>query len=142
MIRMRPATPEDFNAAVRQAIPEAYDQSTILQNGLPPGAAFSLWYDEHLLAVIGTQHIWGGVVAVWAILTVEIYRYRVSLLRVLKQLLSFNMIDLNLHRVQIDVRADYAAGHRFAKALGFIAEGTMKKFGTNKEDYVLYARVL
>lgn len=44
-------------------------------------------------------------------------------------------------RIAMDVREDFAAAHRFARLLGFQAEGLMRAYGPNGENHMLYARI-
>ena len=44
-------------------------------------------------------------------------------------------------RIDMEVHTPFEAGHRWARMLGFVREGTMRGYGPNGEDFDLYARV-
>lgn len=46
------------------------------------------------------------------------------------------------HRIEATVRSDFAAGHRWIREFGFEPEGLMRKYGPDKADHWLYARVV
>ncbi len=47
------------------------------------------------------------------------------------------------HRIETTVRTDYAAGHRWARALGFVEEAArMRSYFPDGNDATLYARIV
>ena|SRR3990167_4292744 len=44
-------------------------------------------------------------------------------------------------RIQATVRAEFPAGHRFTKALGYQHEGILRKYGADGFDYHMYSRI-
>ena len=47
----------------------------------------------------------------------------------------------DVDRIETGVRESFKAGHRWAKMLGFQAEGLMRRFGPDGSDYQMYARI-
>ena len=135
MIDIRPTTEEDFKAAVALALP-IYNQGPLH----PQESMVTVFWDEDVLGVFSVGIMSVGVVLIGAILTTHIHKYPVALTRFIKRELAAIHVRNNVHRIQIEVRADYEAGHAFAEALGFTKEGVMKMFGPDKQDYSLYAR--
>lgn len=138
MIRVRPATEEDLDEASKKSLSIYHEHPDLFGGDIRRYHSIT-WHDT-LLGVVGVDVIWTGVVTIGAVLTHHIYEHPVVFIRALRKLVSFGMIDHGVHRVQMDVQTDYEAGHKLAKALGFEAEGIMKKFGPSKKDYTLYAR--
>ena len=60
--------------------------------------------------------------------------------------LSFDFVSRafegGFHRLQAHVPADFPPGHRWARRMGFEAEGTMRGFGPDGSDFVRFARIL
>ena len=139
MIKLNQATQEDLDEALAKSLSIYHEHPDMFGGNI--GRYHSIKWNDTLLGVVGIDLIWPGVAALGAVLTHHIYEHPVAFVRILRKLISFGMLDLNVHRVQMDVQTDYDAGHKMAKALGFEAEGIMKKFGPSKKDYTLYARV-
>ena len=47
----------------------------------------------------------------------------------------------SLHRIETVVRVGFDAGVRWAEMLGFSLEGRMSRYGPDRSDYLLYARL-
>lgn len=135
MIRTRKATYADFMQAMQDCL------HIYAKDGLDydDEKDISLYVDDTLVGIFRGTSIFSGVITVGAILTTAVHKYPKSLIQMCKATLIM-LEKSGTHRVQIDVRADYKAGQRFAEALGFKPEGTMKNYGSDKQDYILYAR--
>lgn len=83
-----------------------------------------------------------GIADGWAVTSALITDYGIWSTRIVKSMLQEIMCSLNLRRVQISVDPQNVAAQRWAKALGFQYEGTMRGFGVNGEPYDLYAKVM
>ena len=134
MIELRETTNEDLANAHIHCLPIFIDASPTLLPGM-----VTVFTGESILAVFSANRIWDGVVLFGAILTERVYAHPVAFVRIIKKYLR-EFEQKGIHRMQMDVPTEYEAGHRFAKALGFKAEGVMKMFGPTKKDYTLYAR--
>lgn len=97
--------------------------------------------DGSIGGVIGGHAIWPGVLRVGSLLTTNIYKYPISYMRSMNHFIGYMMIQLDLHRTEFAITADHAAGHRWAKALGFQPEGRMRQYRSNKQDSVMYGRI-
>jgi len=106
------------------------------------GPAFSLFTEKWLLiAIFGLGIIWEGVGLGWVLPSIYVDDYKLSFHRFIKAYLRL-MIEANhLHRVQCYVHVDYAVSQKWVERLGFHVEGLLEKFGQDKSDYFLYARV-
>lgn len=103
--------------------------------------AQSLWIDGNLVACAGISEIWKGVGMAWAVFgeLPQGSTRRVALLfyDYLVRLMEWH----GLWRVQADVKADFPAGHRFVRFLGFTHEGSMRAYGPDGADYERYSFV-
>lgn len=74
--------------------------------------------------------------SVGALLSADSGKYFVSLRRIV-----FKFLDLyNFPRLECLVKADFKAGHRLVKLLGFMYEGTLHRLSKG-QDYCIYARL-
>lgn len=91
----------------------------------------------------GRVRLVGGIVGQhWAVMLIALLSadsgpWMLGIVRALRGWLN----EQAAHRMALDVRQDFEAGHRFARLLGFQAEGVMRAYGPNREDHMLYARV-
>lgn len=104
------------------------------------GDAWALVDDAgECIAAAGTMPKWEGSAIAWALLSDRAARPS-SLLRLTKEVLRYLHVA-GIERVETVVRTDFAAGHRWAKFLGFTAEGNMHRYWPGGVDCTLYARV-
>lgn len=91
----------------------------------------------------GRVRLVGGIVGdSWAVALIALFAedagpWMLSIVRAVRAWLD----DQAAHRIAMDVREDFEAGHRFARLLGFKAEGLMRAYGPNRENHMLYARI-
>lgn len=97
--------------------------------------------NNNLIGVLGGYVIWEGVASIGAILTPHLIPNRFGAVKAILRILRNAERDFNLHRIEMYVRADYTTGHKWAGTLGFQAEGTLRKYGSDKQDYTMYGRV-
>ena len=144
MINVRPATREDIYAAAQNPMPifqDGSDHTSGCLHCLVNGQLYALIdNDGNLCGVMGGYLIWGGVASVGALFTPHLTKYRVASIRTVTEVIELVGLHLNLHRMELAVQSDYKTGHRWAKALGFEPEGTLKMYGPNKQDHVMYGR--
>jgi len=140
MIKIRRATHEDMYCIKLQSLP-LYAHTYAFDEVLHPRDFLTIHAKDTVLAMICISLINGGVAHVNAFLMCEIHKYPVSFVRFFKKLLIDKILEHKLHRVQMDVPADYPEAHALAVSLGFSPEGVMRKYGHNKKDFVLYARL-
>lgn len=144
MIDKRPSTLEDIYAATKDQL-EVYAGDSDLVSGcvncLQNGRLYTLINpDGSVGGVIGGVIIWKGVATLGAVLTTSIRRYPISYMRFTNEVIGEIMTEMKLHRVEFTVKAGYETGQRWARALGFKPEGTLKHYGEDGSDYIMYGR--
>ena len=97
--------------------------------------------DDEILGIGGVGKIHNGVGAAWLIISPLFIQYPKSLLKMCRQIIKEAFEGLKLHRIQMDIDSTFEENVRFADRLGFHCEGTMYKYGPNKEDYFRYVRL-
>lgn len=145
MIRVRKATFEDIFSASEDALEVFSGEKGVVDgaiNCLSNGRLYTLLSsDGVLLGVIGGVIVWPGVASLGSIFTRAIYDHRIGMVRTTRRVIEAVMEEYSLHRMEMAVKKDYPTGHRWAEALGFQAEGILRKYNSSKEDYVMYGRV-
>jgi RimJ/RimL family protein N-acetyltransferase len=101
---------------------------------------YTLEADSSVVGVIGCAPIWPGVGEGFTLLNDRIYDYPKEVTQATREMIQVMFDGLRLHRMQCHVKADYEAGHKWAKGLGFKREGLMKKYLPNGEDAYMYGR--
>jgi len=103
--------------------------------------AKTLVYRHKVLAIIGGDLLWDGVFQVWSVMDDHINELPVAFARCVKKVLNRYIIDLNLHRVQVDVRCGFPKAIKWVNFLGFKYEGIMQKYGPEGADYYRFVRL-
>ena len=107
------------------------------------GPAFSAFTDDGLLIVIaGVGIIWDGVGVAWTLPSVYADDYKVGFYKAIKSHLDKIIEANNLHRVQCFVHKDYVISQKWVEHMGFEREGLLRKYGSDKADYYIYARLI
>lgn len=102
------------------------------------GPAHSAIKDGRVIACAGMTHFTPGRAMGWALISKHATkRDFVGITHATRAFLDRQKV----RRIETTVRADFTAGHYWAKKLGFDHEGTMRKFGEDGMDYDIYARV-
>lgn len=114
-------------------IDEAYARTLIANKGV----AWAVIEDGTAIACGGIAEAWADRAIAWSMITPRAFRYFRQLHRVVKRVLN----ESPWIRIEIDVRADHAAGRRWAEHLGFACEGVRRKYTPDGADMILYARV-
>ena len=106
-----------------------------------PEMSFSAIANGHLIGSCGIIPFWHGVGEAWVCATNRISDHPVDIARMIK--LGFKDLrdEKELHRVQGMMRTDWPELKKWADFLEMKFEGTMKKFGSDGEDYNRYAWV-
>lgn len=81
-----------------------------------------------------------GIGEIWMTPGRDLPEHPVSAYRVGKVVMDEAFNKLHLHRVQATVMMSDVRGQNYIKAFGFCFEGLLRKYGENKEDYLLFAR--
>ena len=92
---------------------------------------------DDVLAVAGMIEVYTGHCIVWAVLSTRAARALTMITRAMAAVLA----DAPHHRIEMLVPNDFAAGHRWARMLGFVQEGVLRRYGPSAADHAAYARV-
>ncbi len=144
MIRIRPYEKGD---AFKMELLPVYSPASVHKtyadiNGCVPNAlVWTIYEEDKIYAVFGITFMWEGVAEGWAILTYDIYKFKVMLHKRVKNAISYYINAMKIRRLQATVKYDYVAGIRWIESFGFKREGLMQGFGPEGSDYYLYARV-
>ena len=118
--------------------PEVYRDEAMLAT-LEAGNSWTLLSDEGApIACGGIMVWWQGRYLCWAYLNAGSGGYMVAITKMVKKILG----KAGPGRYELVVKADFAAGHRWAKMLGFEVEApVMAQYGPNGEDCTGYVRI-
>jgi hypothetical protein len=96
---------------------------------------------DEVVGVVGVTPYWRGMGEVWTMLSDRIREAPVGFHRAISQLIEELMTSGAYHRIHSFVRWDFDAGLRWIQSLGFWYEGRLSKFGEDRSDHFLFARV-
>ncbi len=102
--------------------------------------AFSLIDNGHLVVSGGIFPIWNGTGEAWLIPSDDIPKYKLQIIKTLKNHIKTITEEDELHRLQATVRDDFDVAKRFIEFLGFKREGLLKNFGPDRCDHIMYSR--
>lgn len=105
------------------------------------GPAYSLYYQDKLLFCCGMIILRPGVGSTWIVCDKAINGFGIEVLHYSKMILDETIKKYKLHRVQTEIKSTIRLYHQFIKRLGFQEEGTMRKYGSDGSDYLLYSRI-
>lgn len=108
----------------------------LLYEGSP---GFTGYCGDQFVAAAGIVIPYPGLGEGWAVVGPLAVKHRVWFHRTTLRFMVRFMKDLNLNRLQATVRADWPTGIRWAKHLGFQPETTLRKFGRNGEDMMMFS---
>ena len=97
--------------------------------------------EDHPVAIIGGFRFTPSVIHLWALVSDDVRKRPIAFHKLVKNLLAYLCKQHHLKRIQMDVKADYLEGQKWAESLGFKQEGLMRGFGVHGEDFYLYGRV-
>jgi hypothetical protein len=118
---------------------EAYVKS-ITENLSP--ARTVIHSSNEILFSLGQYIKWPGVAESWTILPESTrLKYPKILHKATLELLDLGYKQYGFHRIETTVLAGFDAGHRWAKHLGFINEGPMYCYDSNKQTHYRYAKI-
>lgn len=99
--------------------------------------AFTVRAGDAVLGCGGLVIEWPGRGVCWAVVS----RHAGPHFREIHRAVAGFMKQVPCRRIEVVVKADFAAGHRWAKLLGFMREGLMRAYSPAGDDYQLYARI-
>lgn len=91
--------------------------------------------------IMGTPQ-YDGVLEACALFSEDIHKNKVEFHKACMNICAIFLDAYQYHRIQMTVRCDFVAGQKWAESLGFKAEGIMQKYGADKSDYIMYAKVV
>jgi hypothetical protein len=95
--------------------------------------------EGYVIACGGTIEEWKGRHIAWVYNTQKASECMLKITRLVKQ-----GVEPIKGRIEMTVRVDFEAGHRWAKLLGFEIEnppGILKQYGPLGEDHIAYVRI-
>lgn len=103
------------------------------------GNCFIMLFDGRLLGVVGWFEFWPGVCEVFVLPTIYMSKAGLVFARAIKKHL-YNLEKVKkFQRIQVMAVKD-KRHTRWLTWLGFNIEGTLKKYGPNGEDFLMWAR--
>lgn len=108
------------------------------------GPAYTLYHEGDIIGIGGIDDIMDGVGAAWLFLGKDFLKHKKTLIRVISNV--FIKHGGGYHRIHAVVNRnmlpkDQKRLKRFAEFFGFKKEAIMRKFDSEKNDYLLMARI-
>lgn len=91
------------------------------------------------ICMFGAVNMWPGVWCGWALATDEFERIALPLTRHIKRTFIPSIIAQGCHRFEVYSLATHERSHRWLEVLGGRREATLKGYGRNGENFVVYA---
>lgn len=120
---------------VVSAIPKYWDSI------VASGTAFAAIIDGRVIACAGWDSSLPGSARVWVWDTPTAREYPQQFHKAARRALNYLEKEKGFWRISCDVRESNLRALRWVELLGFQYEGTQRKFGPDKSDFALYARV-
>lgn len=96
--------------------------------------------DGKIICCAGYYELWKGVAEIWIIPSVHVPDYVRAFARTFKAYVEKIVTELKYHRVQTACPDD-PLHHRWMKWLGMEAEGVLRQYTNNQDDYCMFSRV-
>lgn len=104
------------------------------------GFAFTAFLHGEPVASFGTTYLWDGVGEMWSVIGDVARTKPIAMTKIGLSFADISEIALRLHRLQITVKTSDKRAINWARAIGFISEGTMSKYSMDKQDYDMMVR--
>ncbi len=104
--------------------------------------AFTAIDNGHLILSAGVFELWHGVAEVWFLASDKVSKPSVSLFSHIKRDLLRIAKEHGFWRLQAVTQTGWNDAARLARFMGMESEGTMKQYGSNREDYERWALIL
>lgn len=140
-LRAAPLTAE----AIQEIIPQPAQQNELAHIRQLSGPwldaccrrGWAVWRGSECIFIGGFMEQWPGLASGWAVLAALSTKELLYLTRSIGR----HVERLSYRRLEMTVVASFAAGHRWARLLGFQVEGYMRAYDPLGRDHVLYARI-
>jgi hypothetical protein len=137
-----PASPEHLDRIVI-ANPEVLVHTNyrdVVVNQISHCTAVTAFDNVTPVAIFGFVPVWKGVTESWLLVDDKARALPIALTKYGIAVHDIAKISMDLHRQQITVRITDKRAYKWALALGFEIEATMRKYGPDGIDYYLMAR--
>jgi len=104
------------------------------------GFAVTCFLHDEPVAVFGCCKLWDGVGEMWSVIGDTARRKPIATTKIGIAFTDICKLSMDLHRLQITVKTTDLRAMRWARAIGFISECTMKQYSMDKQDYDLMVR--
>lgn len=111
------------------------------RNVLANDCAFTFWYNEEIVGVMGLAWVHDKEMAAWAYLGEGIKKCKKSFAKAMKEGIHFVMKDKDLNRISVLVDVDNLVAIRQNEWMGLQQEGISRKSGLTGKDQVVLAMV-
>ena len=105
------------------------------------GVSVTIIMDGQPILCFGFIPLWPGVAEAWMLFDEQIRSRIIPFGRGAFRIFSLIATVLELQRLQMFVSSDNNLSIRFAEFCKFNQEGLLKKYGPDKKDYYIYARL-
>lgn len=102
------------------------------------GWAKTVAYNGDILGVGGVVVYWPGVGEAWLFLSKHVIEHKLKAAFYVRSMMQTSIEELNLHRLQCTVRADFHKAIKMVERVGFLREGVMKAYTEDKIDTYMY----
>ena len=103
--------------------------------------AYSFFVKDRFIFCGGVLIYRAGFGEAWILCSEDVALYPRTVFKLMREYLQKVINDHSLYRVQATVRCDWPQAQRFVMMFGFTPEGILRKYGTDKSDYKMYARI-
>jgi hypothetical protein len=105
------------------------------------GTAVTLLINGRIAAIGGVARLWPGLGEVWMVPTKLARTAPLALTRTAREVIAYSLQSLSLRRAQCFCKTTDKRAVRWAEALGFTREATLRRYGADGADYELLAIV-
>lgn len=103
-------------------------------------SGFVAYYGNSPIALLGVAHMWPGVVSVWMFATNGFPKIAIGLTKFVKHNMIPQYVSIaGVKRAQCFSQVGHTMAHAWLEVLGAKREGTAHGFGSNGEDFTLFA---
>ncbi len=94
-----------------------------------------------IIAVVGLSMLWAGTMEIWSVTGNGISKHPISYVKTVRKLIDEFSVQLKIHRIQSACICGDKQLEKWFECIGFQKESVMKKFGPDRKDYFMYARI-
>lgn len=105
------------------------------------GSAITYVRDNEIIGCGGVFPLWKNVGQCWMIACCDYKKYWLNAGRYMLWTINAAFKTFDLNRIQGTARANHKEAIKFLKWANFKEEGTLKSYGANGEDHIMFARL-